>query len=116
MPLTAGERADRTRSNLDGRSKTIKRTILALALAALAVPALGADKTYQVTGPVLDVSADSITVQKGKETWQLARSGDTQVSGGDPKKGDKVTIQYKMTATKIEVKPEKAAKTSKAKK
>jgi hypothetical protein len=94
----------------------MKRTILALALAALAVPALGADKTYQVTGPVLDVSADSITVQKGKETWQLARSGDTQVSGGDPKKGDKVTIQYKMTATKIEVKPEKAAKTSKAKK
>jgi cytochrome c1 len=94
----------------------MKRTILALALAALAAPALAAEKTYQVTGPVLEVSNDSITVQKGKEKWQLARSAETQVSGGDPKKGDKVTIQYTMTATKIEVKPEKSAKTSKAKK
>jgi hypothetical protein len=48
--------------------------------------------------------------------WQLARTAETQVSGGDPKKGDKVTILYEMTATKIEVKPEKSAKASKAKK
>jgi hypothetical protein len=91
------------------------RTTLALVLAALATPALAADKSYQVTGPVLEVSADSIVVQKGKEKWELARTADTQVSGGDPKKGDKVTVQYKMTATKIEVKPQKEAKT-KAKK
>lgn len=96
------------------KGANMKRTILALALAALAAPALAAEKTYQVTGPVLDVSSDSITVQKGKEKWELARNAGTQVSGGDPKKGDKVTIQYTMTATKIEVKP--AAKTSKAKK
>ena len=94
----------------------MKRTILALALAALAAPALGAEKTYQVTGPVLDVGSDSITVQKGKETWQLARSADTQVSGGEPKKGDKVTIQYTMAAKKIEVKPASSEKSSKAKK
>ncbi len=92
----------------------MKRTILALALAALAAPALAAQKTYQVTGPVLDVSSDSITVQKGKDKWQLARTAETAVSGGDLKKGDKVTIEYTMTATKIEVKPE--AKASKAKK
>ncbi len=89
------------------------RTFLALVLAALAAPALAADKSYQVTGPVLDVTSDSIVVQKGKEKWELARTADTQVSGGDPKKGDKVTIQYKMTATKIEVKPAKEAKAKK---
>lgn len=94
----------------------MKRTILALALAALAAPVLAAEKTYQVTGPVLDVGSDSITVQKGKEKWEIARSADTQVSGGDPKKGDKVTVQYTMTAKKIDVKPAAAAKGSKAKK
>lgn len=84
------------------------RTFLALALAALATSALAADKAYQVTGPVTDVGPDTITVQKGKESWQLARNAGTQVSGGEPKKGDKVTVMYTMTATKIEVKAEKA--------
>ncbi len=89
----------------------MKKLALALALGALASPALAADKTYQVTGPVVDVGSDSITVQKGKEKWQIARSAETQVNGGDPKKGDKVTVEYKMTATKIEVRPAgKAAK------
>jgi hypothetical protein len=90
------------------------RTFLALALAALAAPALAADKAYQVTGPVVEVTSDTITVQKGKESWQIARTADTQVTG-EPKKGDKVTVMYKMTATKIETKAEKA-KGAKAKK
>jgi hypothetical protein len=110
---TVGRRHNARGPTVDERSQTMKKLALALALAALASPALAAEKTYQVTGPVLDVSSDSITVQKGNEKWELARSTDTQVSGGDPKKGDKVTIMYKMTATKIEVKPEKAAKAKK---
>ncbi len=85
----------------------MKRTILALALVALAVPALAAEKTYQVTGPVVEVTPDTITVQKGKENWQIARNAGTTVSG-EPKKGDKVTVMYRMTATKIETKAEKA--------
>lgn len=85
----------------------MNRLAIAAVLAALALPATAADKTYQVTGPVLEVSAGSITVQKGKEKWEIARSADTQVTG-EPKKGDKVTIEYKMTATKVEVKPAKA--------
>jgi hypothetical protein len=60
-------------------------------------------KTYQVTGPVTDVGSDSITVQKGKENWQIARSGSTK-GGTDVKKGDKVTVYYTMTATEIEAK------------
>lgn len=88
----------------------MKRIALALALAALAAPTLAAEKTYQVTGPVLEVTNDSITVQKGKEKWEVARATDTEVTGGEPKKGDRVTVHYKMTATKIEVKAAKAKK------
>jgi len=73
--------------------------------AALAAPARAADKTYQVTGPVLEVTDSSVTVQKGKEKWQLARSKDTKVTG-DLKVGAKVTIMYTMTATSIEAKGE----------
>jgi hypothetical protein len=69
----------------------------------LAGASFAADKTYQVTGPVLEVTDSTITVQKGKEKWQLARNKDTKVTG-DLKVGDKVTIMYTMTATSIETK------------
>ncbi len=61
--------------------------------------------TYQVTGPVLEVTKDSITVQKGKEKWEIARDKDTKVAG-DLKVGSKVTIHYTMKATSVEVKGE----------
>ena len=56
---------------------------------------------YQVTGPVLEVTDSKIVVEKGKEKWEIARDKDTK---GDKsiKKGDKVTVQYNMTATTIE--------------
>ena len=60
-------------------------------------------KEYQVTGPVLDVTNDAITVEKDKEKWEIARTKDTKVSG-DLKKGARVTIKYTMTATSVEVK------------
>jgi hypothetical protein len=87
----------------------MKRIALAVALAFLASAAVAADKTYQVTGPVVDVGPDSITVQKGKENWQIARTADTK-GGADVKKGDKVTVQYKMTATSVEAKAAKQGK------
>jgi hypothetical protein len=58
---------------------------------------------YQVTGPVLDVTDSKIVVEKDKEKWEIARDKDTKVTG-DLKKGSRVTIQYKMTATSIDVK------------
>ena len=64
---------------------------------------------YQVTGPVLEVTNDSVTVQKGNEKWQIARDKDTKVEG-DLKVGSKVTIQYTMKATSVEVKGEKKKK------
>jgi hypothetical protein len=73
----------------------------------------GAVKTYQVTGPVLEVTDDMIAVQKGKDRWEIAKSADTKVTG-DLKVGSKVTIEYRMTATKVEVK-DKAKETKKKK-
>ncbi len=79
--------------------------ILCLALAlSLAASAAAAVKTYQVTGPVLEVTDDHITVQKGQDRWELARDASTRVTG-DLKVGAKVTIEYRMTATSVEVKP-----------
>ena len=87
--------------------------LLALAT-AVAVPGAAraeATKTYQVTGPVLEVTDSTITVQKGKEKWQLARTKDTKVTG-DLKPGARVTIQYRMTAASVDVKAD--AKSDKA--
>ena len=79
----------------------LSTSLLSFTGAAHAAPT----KTYQVTGPVLEVRDDVIVVQKGKEKWELARSSDTKVKG-DLKVGAKVTIEYRMTATTVEAKPE----------
>ncbi|MGA3086420.1 MAG: hypothetical protein ABSE95_16770 [Thermodesulfobacteriota bacterium] len=60
-------------------------------------------KTYQVTGPVLEMKGDIITVQKGKDKWELNKDVATKVTG-DLKVGSKVTIEYTMKAATIEVK------------
>ncbi|MFA5072718.1 MAG: hypothetical protein WC539_02285 [Nitrospirota bacterium] len=67
---------------------------------------------YQVTGPVLELTNDKIVVQKGKEKWEVARDAKTKVTG-DLKVGSKVTVQYEMKATSIEVKQEKGKKKAK---
>lgn len=87
----------------------MSRIALAVALAALAGSAAAAEKTYQVTGPVVDVTPDAIVVQKGKENWEIAKTADTK-GAAEVKKGDKVTVQYRMTATSVEVKADKKAK------
>ena len=38
-------------------------------------------KTYQATGPVLEVTNDFIAVQKGTERWEIARDGVTEITG-----------------------------------
>ena len=88
-----------------------RRSLAALLAAAVlfaASAAQGATKTYQVTGPVLEVSDTMIAVQKGKDRWEIARDGSTKVTG-DLKVGAKVTIEYRMTATAVDVKAEKAS-------
>jgi hypothetical protein len=93
------------------------RLSLAFLLAAALMGASelsAATKTYQVTGPVLEVSGDMIAVQKGKDRWEIARDASTKVTG-DLKVGAKVTIEYRMTAASVEVKAEGAATKAKKK-
>ena len=84
--------------------KMILTAVLCLVMVSLAFA--GSLKTYQVTGPVLEVKDDVIVVEKGKERWEIARDKATKVTG-DLKVGAKVTIQYQMKATEIEVKADK---------
>ena len=80
-----------------------------LALLLFASFSYAGTTAYQVTGPVLAVTNDSITVQKGKEKWEIARDKDTKITG-DLKVGSKVTIHYTMKATSVEVKGEEKKK------
>lgn len=77
----------------------MKRTLLLLSMLLVSVSA----QAYQVTGPVLEVSDTKIVVQKDNEKWEIARDASTKAAG-DVKKGDKVTVEYRMTASKITVK------------
>lgn len=90
----------------------IKSALSLLAAASLALSstvfAAGA-KTYQVTGPVLEVTDSMIAVQKGKDRWEISRDANTKVTG-DIKVGEKVTITYTMSATDVEVKAGKGGK------
>ena len=80
---------------------------LTAALLAAAPSYAAGPKSYQVTGPILAIDADTITVQKGTEKWQIAR-GSANIPA-EAKVGAKVTIMYTMTATEVAVKDNKAA-------
>ncbi len=80
--------------------------VLALALGATAADAAG--KSYQVTGPVLAVTDTIITVQKGKEKWEIERSAATKVTG-ELKVGAKITVYYRMVADEVEAKADAKA-------
>jgi hypothetical protein len=84
--------------------------VLIASLFAASVAIAAGPKDYQVTGPVLDLKDDVIVVQKGNEKWEIGRDKGTKVNG-DLKKGSRVTIQYKMNASSIEVKDAAKAKT-----
>ena len=82
--------------------------LFALLMVLAAFGAQASAKSYQVTGPVLEIKNDVIVVQKGKDRWEINR-GAAKVNG-DLKVGAKVTIEYTMTATSVEVKAAPAAK------
>jgi uncharacterized protein YxeA len=84
----------------------MKRTItilLALALLVTFAVVAAQPNKYQVTGIVKSVTADMISVDKGKENFQIARDAGTKVTG-TLKAGSKVTVEYRMTATSVVVK------------
>ena len=86
--------------------------VLIVLVAVLLTPALAlaakTAKTYQVTGTVSAVTDTIITVEKKDgEKWEIDRDASTKVTG-DLKVGSKVTIQYTMSASSVEVKSDKA--------
>src|SRR6059036_408172 len=77
-------------------------SLLAAASLALSSTAFAAGaKTYEVTGPVLEVTDTMITVQKGKDRWEINRDANTKVTG-DLKAGEKVKNTYTMSDTEVE--------------
>jgi len=88
--------------------KNLFSVVVAGTLAFSSTASAAGTKTYQVTGPVLEMNDNMIAVQKGKDRWEIARDSSTKVTG-DLKVGAKVTITYTMTATDVEL---KAAKSS----
>src|SRR5438094_10292944 len=83
---------------------TLPLSLMAAASLALSSAAFAAGaKTYQVTGPVLEVTDSIIAVQKGKDRWEMNRDANTKVRG-DLKVGEQVTVTYTMSATEVEVK------------
>lgn len=83
--------------------KNLILCVLALNLAA--APAVFAEiaKTYQVTGPIVELTDKTIVVMKDSERWEIARDAASKIKG-TLKVGQKVTIMYRMTATSVEVK------------
>jgi hypothetical protein len=86
--------------------ETVMKRILIVVGAVLLFSSLvfaAGPKTYQVTGPVLEIKGDMIIVQKGNDKWEIAKDAATKVTG-DLKVGSRVTIEYIMKAATIEVK------------
>lgn len=74
--------------------------LLVVALLCAALPAMAS----KITGTVSEVTATNIVVKKGRQKLDMARDATTHVEG-DLRKGARVTVEYAMTATRIEVKP-----------
>ncbi len=89
--------------------------IAAASLSLGSVALADSAKSYQVTGPILEMNAGMIAVQKGKDRWEIARDANTKLPA-EAKVGDKVTITYTMTAKEVEMKPAKASKAGAQKK
>jgi hypothetical protein len=85
----------------------VLRAASAVLVLVAATAALAGGRTYQVTGPVVEATDAKIVVMKGKDKWEIARTPETKVTG-DLAKDAKVTIEYTMTATSVEVKAGKA--------
>jgi len=60
----------------------MKRILISVLLLMFATVSIAtALESYQVTGPVIEVKDNTVTVQKGKENWQIAIDKDTKTTG-----------------------------------
>jgi hypothetical protein len=91
--------------------KPAKYFVLAAVFVFFAGATWAAEKanTYQVTGPVLEKTDTKLVVQKGNDKWEIELDANSNVPP-ELKVGDKVTVEYRMFATKITIKPATAPK------
>jgi RNase P/RNase MRP subunit p29 len=92
--------------------RLIVMSLFAVVCVVSALPASAAAKvkTYQVTGPVVELTDTKIVIQtKDDGNWEIARDAALTKVTGELKVGAKVTVEYRMTAATIEVKPSKDA-------
>jgi TIR domain len=54
-------------------------------------------REYSVTGPILEVGNNMVSIQKGKDRWEIAYTSGTPKG----KVGDRVTIKYTLLALKV---------------
>ena len=71
----------------------MKSILIAIAAASLTLSSTAFGQTTHMTGKVIAVTSDKITVQNGKEVWDINLTASTKVSG-DKKVGSTVTITY----------------------
>jgi hypothetical protein len=71
----------------------MKSILIAIAAASLTLSSTAFAQTAQMTGKVIAVTSDKITVQNGKEVWDINLTASTKVSG-DKKVGSTVTVTY----------------------
>jgi len=81
------------------RRLVVSGLVLAALVLAASLGYAAAAKQYQYTGAVTDVGGGMISVDKGGEVWQFSTEAMKDIKA---KKGDKVTVYYKMVALKIE--------------
>jgi hypothetical protein len=71
----------------------MKSILIAIAAASLTLSSTAFAQTAQMTGKVIAVTSDKITVQNGKEVWDINLTASAKVSG-DKKVGSTVTVTY----------------------
>ena len=90
----------------------MKRRLIMAAALLLASPLALAN---QVTGALVEMTDAKIVVKKGKGNLEIARDAGTRMTS-DIKVGDRVTVEYKMTATSVEPKAKRKSKAKTKKK
>ena len=99
--------------------KTFVHTLIIIATLALGSVALADEKAHVITGRVVELNNQNITVESGKKRLEIVTPNTTKYTGR-PKVGDTVTVHYTWAAhsrfdpdgyaTKIEVKGAKSSK------
>ena len=89
-----------------GSRVTIRYKLLATSIdlkgARMDTPSSG-PRSYQVTGPLVTLNDDVITVAKDNEQWEMRRNSETKING-QLAIGSRVSVVYKMSAMSIDVK------------